>query len=92
MNGELAKYEKFEDLPQSLIDLLKTTNHTQDLIAFANIKAKGVGQTTILQFFCASIQFAGRHNGLLSIVDKPPVVSDHNLVCTMTLQRRRGWQ
>ena len=77
MNGELAKYEKFEDLPQSLIDLLKTTNHTQDLIAFANIKAKGVGQTTILQFFCASIQFAGRHNVKSDV--RTAVVSAYNL-------------
>jgi ParB/RepB/Spo0J family partition protein len=50
IDGELAKYEDYDKLPESLIKLLKTGSAKQDLIAFANVKSKGSGQTTILKF------------------------------------------
>lgn len=44
IDGELAKYETWDELPESLIKLLKTGSAKQDLIAFANVKSRGSGQ------------------------------------------------
>ena len=46
LNAELAKYEKWEDAPQGLINSLDLENKS----SFENIKTKGAGQTTILKF------------------------------------------
>lgn len=43
---ELAKYERWEDAPRSLIDSLSLDSRHK----FEDIKSKGVGQTTILKF------------------------------------------
>ena len=45
LDAELAKYDRLSDAPVSLMNLLSSNEHT-----FQDIKAKGVGQTTILKF------------------------------------------
>lgn len=46
LDAELVKYENWEDVSSSLIKLLSLDGRHK----FEDIKAKGVGQTTILKF------------------------------------------
>lgn len=46
MNGELAKYESWDEASRGLMISLDLNSRS----AFENVKSKGVGQTTILKF------------------------------------------
>lgn len=55
LDGELAKYESWEELPDCLMVSLDSKRDQDKATQFGNLKTKGVGQTTILKFLKGSI-------------------------------------